>query len=162
MANFPTSLDALATNQPWSDGTTVITAALLNAIQGAVDAVQTKVGVNNSVVAASVDYKLTNKVKRYESGWFAVEANTAYTKPHGLAVRPDVVQILVSNTSDGTGEVTTGGWNASDRFVNLADLNSTNVVVRTGPYGVARLRDAAGNDDSWASGYCNIIAVKFN
>jgi len=157
---FPTTLDSFATKV---DSVDDVQAADINNLQTAVVSLEAKVGADNSAVTTSIDYKLTNKVKKYDSGWFAVAANTAYTKAHGLGAVPDVVMIYVSNTADGSGEVTaSGGYNASDRHTNVADLDATNIVIRTGANGVASYRDSAGNLDQPASGYCKIVAIKFN
>jgi hypothetical protein len=56
--NFPTSLDALRANQGITDGTTIVTVAPHNNLMDAVDALEAKVGVNNSAVATSLDYKI--------------------------------------------------------------------------------------------------------
>jgi len=156
---FPTTLDSFATKV---DSVDDVQAADINNLQTAVVSLEAKVGADNSAVTTSIDYKLTNKVKKYDSGWFAVAKDTAYTKAHGLGAVPDVVMIYVSNTADGSGEVTASGYEASERCTNVADLDATNIVIRTGAYGVATYRDSAGNLDQPASGYCKIVAIKFN
>jgi len=56
--NFPTSLDNFANH---TDGTTVLTAAILNEIRDAVDALEAKLGADGSVVVSSHDYKLAHQ-----------------------------------------------------------------------------------------------------
>jgi len=58
---FPDNLDALDTNQEWVDGTTIVEASYLNNIQTAIDAVQVKLGVDESAVTTSHDYLIANK-----------------------------------------------------------------------------------------------------
>ncbi len=64
-SNFAKSLDNLMTNQPVVDGPagvgTVYEASWVNTIQDAVDKAQAKIGVDNSTVATSHDYKLAHK-----------------------------------------------------------------------------------------------------
>ena len=57
MATFPTALDSFTR---YIDGTTVMEAAELNSMQQALEALEAKVGINNSPVASSHDYKLAN------------------------------------------------------------------------------------------------------
>lgn len=156
---FPVSLDTFTTKV---DDVDDYMASHMNDVQAAIANIEAKVGVTNSAVTSTIDYKLTNKVLKYDSGWFAVAANTTYTKAHGLGVVPDLVMIHYSPSADGSGEVTMGSYEASDRCTNVADLDATNVILRTGAYGVASYRDSAGNLDQPASGYCKVIAVKFN
>ena len=44
-----------------------------------------------------------SQATKYDSGWFAVDINTTYTKAHGLGAVPDLVQVLVAQNSDGSG-----------------------------------------------------------
>lgn len=162
-SNFPTALDSLLTNQPYVDGSTVIAAAALNNIQDAVDKLQTKVGKDSSAVTTSIDYKLTNKVQVYNSGWFAVAQNTAYSKSHGLGVMPDLVQVWYSETSDGSGDVTLVGnamWDAS-ACAMVSDITATAVTVWCPTY-IADYKDSSGTRRQRTSGYLRMVAVKFN
>jgi hypothetical protein len=59
--NFPMSLDALLANQGLTDGVSIYTAAPHNNLMDAVDALQAKVGVNNSAVTTSLDYQVAKK-----------------------------------------------------------------------------------------------------
>ena len=56
--NFPTSLDNFTNH---TDGTTVLTAALLNEIREATNALEAKVGIDDSAVTTSHDYMLANQ-----------------------------------------------------------------------------------------------------
>lgn len=58
---YPTTLDDLDGNQQWVDGTTVVEAAPLNAVQVAIDALQEKVGIDSSADTDSLDYKVAHK-----------------------------------------------------------------------------------------------------
>ena len=55
--NFPTSIDDFT---DYVDGTTVIVAATLNNMQKAIEALEVKVGVDESAVTSSHDYLLNN------------------------------------------------------------------------------------------------------
>jgi hypothetical protein len=59
--NFPTSLDALRANQGLTDGVSIYTAAPHNNLMDAVDALEAKVGVNNSAVTTSLGYQVAKK-----------------------------------------------------------------------------------------------------
>lgn len=56
-ANFPISLDDFIN---YVDGTTIMESITLNDMQFAIEALEAKVGVNNSIVVASHDFKLAN------------------------------------------------------------------------------------------------------
>lgn len=163
--SFPTSLDNMSVNNKIVDGDSVIQAADINSLNVALDAVQAKVGINNSAVTTSLDYKVTNKVLKYDSGWFAVAANTSYVKAHSLAIAPDMVQVLWSDTNNGSGVVciaSGGSAGVTDRGCMLIDLDATNVTLRTGYFGCIMYRDGAGNVQTPVGGYYKIVALKFN
>jgi len=108
------------------------------------------------------DTVVDNAPAVYDSDWFSVTKDLAYTKAHGLGVVPDLVQVLYSNSSDGSGHVAMVGYgDASDYFSCLADLNATNVIIRTGANGVARYRDSGGTERTQTSGYLKVVAVVF-
>jgi len=166
-SNFATSLDNLMTNQPVVDGPagvgTVYAASWVNTIQDAVDKAQAKIGVDNSTVVTSIDYKLRNKVKVYNSGWFAVAQNKGYSKSHGLGVVPDLVQIWYSETSDGSGDVTMVGnamWDANTCTM-LSDVTASAISLWC-PHYVADYKDSAGTRRQRTSGYLRVVAIKFN
>lgn len=69
---FPTALDDF-TN--YVDGTTVMEAITLNDMQFAIEALQAKVGIDNSIVTSSHDYKLTNIAKGDNPTFNDSEAN---------------------------------------------------------------------------------------
>jgi len=69
--NFPTSLDNFTNH---TDGTTVLTAAILNEIREAVNALEAKLGINGSGVTSSHDYKIA----QLESGLITASGVTVF------------------------------------------------------------------------------------
>ena len=59
--NFPTGLDGLRAAQGLTDGTSVVTVAPHNNMMDAIDALEAKVGVTDSAVTSSLDYKVSHK-----------------------------------------------------------------------------------------------------
>jgi hypothetical protein len=59
--NFPTSLDALRTNQGLTDGVSIIQAAPHNNLMDAVDALEAQVGADSSAVLTTLDYRVSHK-----------------------------------------------------------------------------------------------------
>lgn len=68
---FPTSLDDFVN---YVDGTTIMEAVTLNNMQLAIEALEVKVGIDNSIVTSSHDYKLANL-----NTIFFTPADTEYT-----------------------------------------------------------------------------------
>jgi hypothetical protein len=60
--SFPTNLDSFS---DWIDGIDVVATTLQNSIYDCIEAIETKVGIDSSAVATSIDYKLS---KFFESG----------------------------------------------------------------------------------------------
>lgn len=61
MANFPTVLDDFT---PRTDNVDDVMAADVNGLQTAIESLEAKVGIDNSDVAGSLDYKVANKVDK--------------------------------------------------------------------------------------------------
>ncbi len=121
--NFPTSLDAL-TNPTSTDRVSTVGHASQHAnINDAVEALQSKVGVNSSAVTSSLDYKVTNtasidpghkhttgslsvsgltasQLLRVNSGGTAIESS-GKTVPTGDIVGTSDTQALTGKTIDG-------------------------------------------------------------
>lgn len=74
--NFPTGLDDFAN---YVDGTTIMEAALLNDMQFAIEALQAKVGIDNSGVSSSHDYKLANQWQHDGTQVFDATSPTSWT-----------------------------------------------------------------------------------
>lgn len=82
--NYPAGLDDFAN---YVDGVTVMESAVLNDMQLAIEALQAKVGIDSSAVAASHDYKLAYPIER---GWLpnimagGNDSDGTVTFPNGL------------------------------------------------------------------------------
>lgn len=96
----------------------------------------------------------------YDSGWFAIAANTTYTKAHGLGAVPRIVQgwIADSNTSPTWMVQFMRDSNYSVQTL-VVMMDATNIKVRTYT-NLANFRDINGNTVEPTSGYARIIAIK--
>jgi hypothetical protein len=106
----------------------------------------------------------------YDSGWFGVNRNTAYTKTHSLGVLPRQVQVYVSENSNGSPAQLAGwGWMHGTenecRGTIVCDITTTTLSVRTGarasPYGTFDSYGFAGTRVNLGdSEYCRVICWK--
>lgn len=118
--------------------------------------------------APAEDTQVANKkyvddhVKKYDSGWFAATPNTTYTKLHGLGAVPTIVQVLYSNTADGSGDVVPVQNATAVTYLSVnsafCDLDATNVVVRT-YQNLAYYVDSAGVTQTRTTGWLKVVAV---
>ena len=106
-------------------------------------------------------------VEKYDSGWFYIALNTTYTKAHGLGGTPDLVEVLFSDTVDGSGDVVRignadyGASGVANPQSNVCDIDATNIKIRTGASYVADYLDAAGNVQAKTFGYAKILGLRF-
>jgi len=83
----------------------------------------------------------------YDSGWFAVAHNNAYTKTHNLNTTKVLVALFLNTANDGSGntvilfgqayDTNDGSW--------LCGLTTTEIIVRTGTNNCYRGLDSSGN-----------------
>lgn len=101
----------------------------------------------------------------YDSGWFSVAYNQTYSKAHGLGGHPSHVEVYwaVTNSSPSTiyrvPAYTSSGESAGRGC--MVELNSTNVIVRTGTGSGAGTFDTygfAGTRVVSAGGYYKVLA----
>src|SRR3989344_5442857 len=102
--------------------------------------------------------------KVYDSGWFAVSANTAYTKTHNLGTTKLMVLVYVSQNSDGS------GWTAimnSGYFGAAGDhggiftyaISTTNISLRTANSYLYVGYNAAGQSSIFFPGYSRVVIL---
>ena len=102
--------------------------------------------------------------KVYDSGWFAVSANTAYTKTHNLGTTKLMVLVYVSQNSDGS------GWTAimnSGYFGAAGDhggiftyaISTTNISLRTANSYLYIGYNAAGYSGIFFPGYSRVVIL---
>lgn len=84
-----------------------------------------------------------NSFKKYDSGWFAVSANTTYTKTHNLGSSCLKTTVLYADNSDGTGfnmQVVvlshSSGYTCTSGCV-IANISNTTLQIKTGATDVA-------------------------
>ena len=96
----------------------------------------------------------------YDSGWFAVGLDTAYSKNHGLSGAPALVQVWVAENNDGTGWRTLVGHGIGDADLNsnIYAVDGTSVHVRTGDTAIATMLNSVGTKIQPASGYMRVLA----
>ena len=96
----------------------------------------------------------------YDSGWFAVAADTTYTKAHGLGAIPRLVQVWISDSNPGTtilpGQQYNGGVNFQSEVISMT---TENIVLRTAAK-LAEYKNSSGVETLLTSGYARIIAIK--
>ena len=73
---FPTGIDAFDTN---TDNVSTVVAQDMNDVQDAVEALEAKVGIDDSAVSTSIDYILKNKIWPVGSVFTAVVATSPAT-----------------------------------------------------------------------------------
>ena len=98
----------------------------------------------------------------YDSGWFAVTYNTAYTKAHGFGQAPRFVAIWHSTTaSPGSADelvMALGGYEASVHHRNTVGVDSTNIYIQTATSNASGVCDSTRRAS--ASGYYRVLAWK--
>ena len=99
-------------------------------------------------------------ITTYDSGWFAVNKATLYSKAHGLGAVPTIVQVWYSDTSDGTGDVvlTNSPGDATGRQICVVDCDATNIKIY-GKTTVIDYYDSTGSRNYPNSGYAKIVAI---
>jgi hypothetical protein len=117
-------------------------------------------GVDNNSITST-------QLKTYDSGWFAVSQGTLYTKAHGLGTLPFIVQVLFSDTADGSGDVivvtnTTFDYAPSVwayAGIHVVDMDIANIQLRSSGGVVACYADKTGASKSPTTGYARIRAI---
>ena len=100
------------------------------------------------------------EINTYDSGWFAVTGDTTYTKAHGLGNLPFIVQLWVSDTSDGSGRVVSGTvvGGIDGKGMNIVDVDNTNIKIRTHSW-IVSVYDANGVQWAPDNAYAKIKAM---
>jgi len=94
---------------------------------------------------------------KYDSGWFAVAANTEYTKTHNLGTEPLLAAIWFKNSSGIIFLVMSyTEWRSAigESGMYLRDVTSSGYKLKTGAHYVF-----VGNNESYSSGYARVILV---
>ncbi len=95
--NFPGSLDDF-TN--YVDGTTIMEAATLNNMQFGIEALQAKVGIDDSIVTTSHDYRLLRKLGELTDPTTEDSETNAMLKSHAYLAQSDgVVRVTVTSSA---------------------------------------------------------------
>jgi len=96
----------------------------------------------------------------YDSGWFAITKDTAYSKTHSLGTTKVAAFVYTSDSSDGSGLCSLAG--DSDAYARtfgtyIAALTTTTITLRTATIYVYAVRNSSGTDSYAASGYARIL-----
>lgn len=138
--SFPTSLRNLTVNNNKVDGTSILQATDINALNAATDALEAKVGINNSTVTTSLDWIVTN---RQVFAGIAV-GTTSITS---TTTEADMADMSITMTTKGTKllclfqaslSATAAGGNEVELYMNIAGNNK-----RTGRCGIYTHSDSA-------------------
>jgi len=167
--NFPTSLDTYTTK---TDNVDDVMASHINDLQDAVEALEAKVGIDGSGVATSHDYKISqleDKVKKYDSGWFACVSGGTYTKTHNLGSVALMAQILFAPDDGGSPDLTKvkiEQWHHDggvEKGAQIIDITTTQLTVQAGNNRVAYYPDSNGNDvTQYGSGHYRVLAFRMD
>jgi hypothetical protein len=167
-SNFPTSLDAVPTDMTSGDALSVDD---WNKYLDGIYNVEEKVGIDDSAVSSTIDYKLKNSASLNPGHWHnnaglsdvpysvivdTVNAtiNTVTTSAHGLGARPTKVEVsLVCITAE-------FNWSVNDEimlFPNYYDgansrrltvgVDATNVIIMTHDNALAIFNKTTGGFD---------------
>lgn len=130
MANFPTSLDSLTNVQ---DGVDYPKAADINNLNDAVEAVQAKVGIDDSAVATSIEYIINNKIWPVGSVFTAVVAtDPAILLGFGTWSRIAEGRCLVGQT-DSDADFNSAEETSGSKTINIAHTHTGTSHTHTGP-----------------------------
>ncbi len=102
--------------------------------------------------------EVSTKYSLYDSGWFAVAASTTYTKTHNLGTTKAIVQIYVSENSDGSGWQAIGGNTQADQQCQMVTFSTTQIQIRTVNQ-IHSFYNAAGVVTNPTSGYARILLI---
>lgn len=150
-----------------TNGVTKLVAALFTAPYEEVTAIETELGTDVAGTAADLKTRLAVSLNNdgtlknvYDSGWFAVALDTAYTKAHGLGTAKVLKSIYFSDTDDGSGVVLPEqqAINTLGLECAIKDLDSTNIILQIGHNLVAQY-DVAGTPTTYTSGYVRILLL---
>lgn len=104
--------------------------------------------------------------RTYDSGWFPIANNHSYTKDHNLGLNLNtsrfLVQILVSNSSNGSGAVHIDGvpnHGNQTQGVQITDINTNDISITTGSNEIMGGMNNDGSPATWNNGYCRIILL---
>ncbi|MFA5038839.1 MAG: hypothetical protein WC732_04075 [Candidatus Omnitrophota bacterium] len=120
----------------------------------------------NRAVKLDTNAKLpATALKIYDSGWFSISTNIAYTKTHNLGTTKALITVYGSNTSNGSGTVSIMPLYQhfdsanSHRGINIVSLTNTQVVLR-GKGFLLRTWNSSGEDtDALNSCYVRIVML---
>ena len=105
-------------------------------------------------------------LRTYDSGWFAIAQSTTYTKTHNLGTTKILSTLYYSESSDGSGDVVplATGYLAnyslsSQNYINIADMDTTTIAIRTAPNNLVDYIDKNGTIQSRTSGYLRVLLL---
>ena len=144
--NFPVSLDTYTTK---IDNVDDVLASHVNSLQGAVVQLETKLGITNSSVSATVDYFL-----KHASGSYRTHVHDATSDDGAKIPMTSLADVTIASLlnqqylryNSGTGKWE--NYTLSVALSGLSDVTITGAATRQGLY---------YNGSGWQNGYANAV-----
>ena len=114
----------------------------------------------NGVVILDASAKLPHAaLKTYDSGWFAITANTDYTKTHNLGTTKVITSVYWATDSNGTKMQETKNAQSTIDSSWLTAHNITTTTVEIALGSGLRWIDDDGTLEAYTSGYARVIML---
>ena len=154
-AQYPS---AIKTFSSIVNGVTKLVASLFNSPYEEITAIQTELGTD----PAGLHSDLKTRISGYDSGWFAVAADTTYTKTHNLGTTKVICCVYASTDDAGSGNCFMVGSNQySSSYTDqcsIVALTTTQVQIRT-TSSMFAAKNYTGAEVRPTSGYARVVIL---
>ena len=168
-ADYPGAIKNFLTLE---DGVDNVLAQHMNERGDEITAIETELGADVAGSMSDLMARLTvalnndgtfkpGALTSYDSGWFAIAADTDYDKTHGLGTTKILASVYFSTSSDGTGALlqgVMGRWYTEDKGSSIKDLTTTTFTFQTTAI-VGWTVDDGGTCAARTSGYARVIML---
>lgn len=115
---------------------------------------------SSNITLITNDENKSNTGKTYDTGWFAVSANTDYSKTHNLGTIKIIPAIWFSTSSDGSNaEISYYQMESVNDGMQIVSLTTTTFTLRTGYNKVHCNLQLNGSGTRYDSGYARVILL---